>query len=212
VTSDPIPYPRAKWIFDRVLSGLLVLLLLPLYVILAVAITTDAIVSARDRGGVFYREPRISRGEPFELLKFRTLRAGVVRQVRARDDHASPYERESANLTWAGRRLLKPRYLDELPQLLNVLRGDISFVGPRPWPPAMVAKQSSDGLDYRDRIVAGLTGPAQITKGGGLPYAELDLAYVETCRTLGGWSLVRYDLGIIRRTLSVLVRGEGLSY
>ncbi len=75
------------------------------------------------------------------------------------------HEADEANLTWAGRRLLKPWYLDELPQLWNVLRGDMSLVGPRPWPPSMVANQVAKGLTYRNEFVAGWTGPAQVQKG-----------------------------------------------
>ncbi len=70
------------------------------------------IVSRDDRGGFFYREPRISRGRPFGLLKFRTLRRDALDQMRADDGHARLYEADPANLTWAGRRLLKPWYLD----------------------------------------------------------------------------------------------------
>ena len=76
----------------------------------------------------------------------------------------------------------------------------------------MVAKQVAEGLSYRNEIPAGLTGPAQVTKGSGLRYADLDLTYVERCRSLGSWALLRYDLTILWRTLGVSARGEGLSY
>jgi lipopolysaccharide/colanic/teichoic acid biosynthesis glycosyltransferase len=180
-------------------------------VLLAVlgTVLVDMLIVPRDRGPVLYREPRVSRGRTFGLLKFRTLRLDVLRRA---DGHARPLESDPSNLTWAGRRLLKPWYLDELPQLLNVLRGEISLVGPRPWPPAMVERQVASGQDYRNRVVAGLTGPAQLTKGIGVPYADLDLQYVETLRTQHGWRLVRFDIGILGRTLAVLARGEGLSY
>jgi len=123
-------------------------------------------------------------------------------------------ESDSANLTWAGRRILKPWYLDELPQLFNVLRGDMSLVGPRPWPPSMVRNQLAKGYDYRNHITAGWTGPAQVQKGITEPagYAELDLAYVEACRTRSGMRLVRFDLGILWRTVKVMARGEGLQF
>src|SRR5437870_1509216 len=79
--------------------------------------------------------------------------------------HARPHEADPENLTWVGRRVLKPWYVDEVPQLLNVLRGDISLVGPRPWPPELVEAQAAAGFAYRNEIAAGLTGPAQVTKG-----------------------------------------------
>jgi len=172
----------------------------------------DMIVARRDRGGFFYREPRISRGRLFGLLKFRTLKRDVLDEMRAAGGHARLYEAEPTNLTWVGGRLLKPWYLDELPQLLNVLRGDISLVGPRPWPPEMVRRQVAEGLDYRNRILAGLTGPAQVTKGEGIAYEDLDLRYLQCSSTLSSWALVRYDLRILWRTAVVIGRGEGLNY
>jgi exopolysaccharide production protein ExoY len=172
----------------------------------------DMIVSRRDRGGFFYREPRISRGRLFGLLKFRTLRRDVLEEMRDAGGPARLYESDPANLTWTGRRLLKPWYLDELPQLLNVLRGEISLVGPRPWPPEMVRRQVAEGLDYRNRILAGLTGPAQVTKGEGIAYADLDSGYLERTSSLSSWALVRYDVRILWRTAVVIARGEGLNY
>src|SRR6266700_2680004 len=188
------------------------MLLSPLIATLLTAMAVDMVLSRRDRGGFLYREPRISRGRVFGLLKFRTLRRDVLEQMRAVGGHARPYEADRGNLTWAGRRLLKPWYLDEVPQLVNVLRGDISLVAPRPWPPEMVRRQVAEGRDYRNRIPAGLTGPAQVTKGEGIPYEDLDSRYVEAWGTLSSWALVRYDLQILWQTLAVMARGEGLNF
>ena len=190
-------------------AATLLVLLSPVVVFVLTAMVANLLIARADRGPFLYREPRVSRGRTFELLKFRTLRSDALAQAGG---HAGPLEHDSANLTWSGRRFLKPWYLDELPQLFNVLRGDISLVGPRPWPPTLVARQVAAGRDYRNRIVAGLTGPAQVTKGSGQRYDDLDLGYVEACERLGGWSLARYDLGILRQTLAVIARGEGLNY
>ena len=124
------------------------------------------------------------------------------------------HEGDEANLTWAGRRLLKPWYLDELPQIWNVLRGDMSLVGPRPWPPSMVANQVAEGFTYRNEFVAGWTGPAQVEKGVTKPagYAELDVAYVELCRTSSGWTLVAHDLAILGARSSSWRRGRVCSF
>lgn len=187
----------------------MLLLLAPVIALVLLAIVLDVVLSRADRGPVLYREERVSRGRTFDLLKFRTLRRDPLAKAGG---HARPLEHDPANLTWAGRRLLKPWYLDELPQLVNILRGDISLVGPRPWPPALVERQVAEGHDYRNRVVAGLTGPAQVTKGSGQRYEDLDLVYIRACETLSAWSLVRYDVGILRRTLSVIARGEGLNY
>ena len=187
----------------------LLLLSLPVVAVVVVAFACDTALHARDRGGLLYREPRVSRGRTFGLLKFRTLRTDVLARAGG---HARLLEAEPANLTWLGRRILKPWYLDELPQLWNVLRGDISLVGPRPWPPQLVEQQRAEGLTYRDEVPAGLTGLAQLSKGSARLYADLDLEYVERVGALGSWALVRYDMEILARTIKVMARGEGLSY
>jgi lipopolysaccharide/colanic/teichoic acid biosynthesis glycosyltransferase len=191
--------PLAKRTLDVVVATPLLFLALPVFLVVFVGYA----------GRPFYREQRISHGRTFGLLKFRTLRKDVLARAAG---HARLLEADPANLTWLGRRILKPWYLDELPQLWNVLRGQISLVGPRPWPPQLVEQQRAEGLTYRDEVPAGLTGLAQLTKGSNQRYADLDLAYVEHTRTLGSWALVRYELGILVQTVSVLARGEGLSY
>jgi lipopolysaccharide/colanic/teichoic acid biosynthesis glycosyltransferase len=200
---------RSKRALDLTVAGGLLLLLVPLLLVVLAAFALDVLVAPRDRGPLLYRERRVSRGRPFDLLKFRTLRADVLDHAAG---HARLLEADAANLTWVGRKVLKPWYLDEVPQLLNVLRGDISLVGPRPWPPELVERQVAEGLSYRNEIPAGLTGPAQVTKGSGRRFADLDLVYVERLRTLSSAGLVRYDLEILIRTLRVIARGEGLSY
>ena len=204
--------PRAKRIFDVAVAASLLVALSPAIVAVLASMTLNMLVSPRDRGPFLYRERRISRGRPFDLLKFRTVRAEVL-DVAA--GHVRPHEAYAANLTWAGRRILKPWYLDELPQLVNVLWGDISLVGPRPWPPELVASQLSRGVDYRLLVPGGWTGPAQIAKGTELVEhgAEtLDLGYVDRCRRSSALSLIRYDVGILRETLRTMLRGEGMSY
>jgi lipopolysaccharide/colanic/teichoic acid biosynthesis glycosyltransferase len=162
----------------------------------------------RDRGRVLYRERRVSRGRSFDLLKFRTLREDVLVEANG---HVRPFESDLANLTWAGRRVLKPMYLDELPQLWNVLRGEMSLVGPRPWPEELVDRQLARGLDYRLRVPAGWTGPAQVAKGFSRDFEGLDLAYVELLETRPGWDVLRHDLRVLRETVRTMLRGEGLT-
>lgn len=202
----------AKRLLDLSCATLLLLLLTPILFVVVAAMALNMLFVPRDRGGFIYREARISRGRAFGLLKFRTLRTDVLAELHGAGSHARLHEGDLGNLTWAGRHVLKPWYLDELPQLVNVLRGDTSLVGPRPWPPEMVERQLAEGLSYRNEVRAGLTGPAQVTKGSGLRFADLDLRYVDTLRRLGGLALVRYDLQILWATVRVIVRGEGLSY
>jgi lipopolysaccharide/colanic/teichoic acid biosynthesis glycosyltransferase len=204
-----VPRPPAKRLLDLAVAAVLLLLFSPIVLAILGAFAVDVALVPRDRGPLLYREPRVSRGRTFGLLKFRTLRADVLAHAAG---HARLLEADPANLTRLGRRVLKPWYLDELPQLWNVLRGDISLVGPRPWPPELVERQRADGLTYRDDVPAGLTGLAQLTKGSDQPYADFDLAYIERCRTLGSWARVRYDMEILMRTVGVLARGQGLSY
>ena len=207
-------YPTPKLVLDKTLSTALLVVLSPLFAFLFVAMGLDGLLRRRDRGPWLYREPRISRGREFDLLKFRTLRRDVLDRIDPAESHARLHEADETNLTWAGRRILKPRYLDELPQTWNVFRGDMSLVGPRPWPPAMVAMQVEKGFTYRNEFVAGWTGPAQVEKGvtESSGYSVLDVAYVEACRRASAWQVIRNDLALLRRTVAVMAKGEGLRF
>jgi lipopolysaccharide/colanic/teichoic acid biosynthesis glycosyltransferase len=208
-TGAPVPIPAAKRVLDVGVSTALLVALTPVWAVVFTAVGLDMLGCRRDRGRVFYRESRVSRGRVFELVKLRTLREDVLVEAAG---HVRPYEADVENLTWAGRRVLKPFYLDELPQLVNVLRGDMSLVGPRPWPPELVDHQLARGVDYRLLVPAGWTGPAQVAKGSGAEFEALDEDYVRLLETGTTREIVRRDLRILWRTLGTMLRGEGLAY
>jgi lipopolysaccharide/colanic/teichoic acid biosynthesis glycosyltransferase len=207
-------YPTPKRILDKTLSASLLVVFSPVLAFVAGAMGADMLIRRSDRGPWLYREPRISQGQEFDLLKFRTLRRDVLEASAGEEPHARLLEADPANLTWAGRRVLKPWYLDELPQLWNVLRGEMSLVGPRPWPPSMVRSQVEKGITYRNEFVAGWTGPAQVRKGvtESAGYTELDAEYVRRCRHSRASAVVRMDLGLLWRSLVVIAKGEGLQF
>ncbi len=212
--AEEVPYPLAKRVFDRTVAAFLVLLLSPLLLLAFAVLAVDMLLVSHDRGRWLYRERRISRGREFEVLKFRVLREDVLAEIATKDDaYARLYEADHANLTGAGR-IIKRIYADELPQLFNILRGDISLVGPRPWPVTMVEAQVAKGLIYRLHVMAGWTGPAQVRKDSKAKSraTELDLEYVELCRTLSGPQLVAHDLRVIGQSLRTVLRGRGLRY
>lgn len=205
------PYPFLKRLTDKGIPLIILVLAAPVLAIILVCMGLDMVLRPADRGSWFYRERRISRGKEFDLLKFRVLREDILQKAAG---HARRYEGDLANLTWAGRHVLKKWYFDELPQLLNILKGDMSLVGPRPWPIAMFREQVGRGVEYRKFIRAGWTGPAQLQKGHPNPLGseKLDMQYLERCHTWNGWKLWQYDLGILYRTVRIMLEGQGLKY
>lgn len=162
-----------KRVMDIVLAVILLLVLWPFMLLTALAIYLY------DWGPVLYKQTRCSLyGKEFSIYKFRSMitdaeKDGVARLAGKSDDRITP----------VGKWIRKTR-LDELPQLLNVLRGDMSFVGPRPERPELVREYEKDlpEFDYRMHVKAGLTGYAQIYgKYNTVPYdkLKLDLYYVE---------------------------------
>lgn len=184
----------AKRLLDLALAAPVTVALLPLGVAISVAIKIDS------PGPVFFRQTRRGRGyRPFRVFKFRTLRHG------AGDPYAG-YEMASADdrITRVGR-LLRRFSLDEAPQLLNVLAGSMSLVGPRPldeWESA----RCLDGFEARFEVKPGLTGLTQTSGRNALSFADRgahDVAYVRE------WSL-REDVRILLATPRVVIAGEGL--
>ncbi len=208
VPPAPVAIRPAKLILDKFLALTLILLTAPLALAIMTAIIIDSLFRPEDRGSVFYSEVRISQGRPFPLYKFRIFKTGAIAKIRS-GAITKVIENDPANLTRVGR-FLKKYGIDELPQLTTVLKGDMSFVGPRPKPVAEYELQVAAGQWHRTVIRAGLTGPAQLMKGtkrGSVDEIAADIDYIEKCRTLPWWRLVAFDLDVLRRTVVLLAGG-----
>lgn len=190
------PLKRA---FDISVSSFLLLVSAPLFLMCAAA------VKATSRGPIFFRQERVSVGDvPFDILKFRTMRYVADPEEQARlDRRAQAVNLDDDRITPVGK-FLRNSHLDELPQLLNVLRGDMSIVGPRPERPYWVDQHTTEveGYRYRHRVPAGITGWAQVNGFWGDSSIEtrvrLDNRYIEN------WSLWR-DIVIGLRTIPTLL-------
>jgi lipopolysaccharide/colanic/teichoic acid biosynthesis glycosyltransferase len=179
---------------DLVIASAMLALSAPLLALAALAIKLES------HGPVFYRQRRVGlQGRPFELWKLRTMVRG------AETMGAGIYVLEGdARITRVGR-LLRRYSLDELPNLVNVLRGEMAVVGPRPTVQEQVDRYT-DRQRMRLEVKPGITGWAQINGRTSLPWPdriELDVWYVEH-RSL------RLDLRILARTARMLASGRGL--
>ena len=184
----------ARRAFDVVVAATGLIVSSPLLLLAIVAVKVES------RGGAFYRQRRVGlHGREFDVLKLRTMvhgaeHMGAGMAVNTGDDR----------ITRVGR-VLRRTSLDELPNLVNVLRGDMAIVGPRPTLPSQVA-QYTERERGRLAVRPGITGWAQVNGRASLPWTErieLDLWYIEH-RT---W---RLDLKILWRSAQLVVRGEGL--
>jgi exopolysaccharide biosynthesis polyprenyl glycosylphosphotransferase len=190
-----------KALFDRVGAGTILLLGLPALIAIAIAIRVTG------DGPVLFSQERVGRGgRTFRLYKFRSMRVGAesdLAELVNESDGVLFKIRHDPRITPLGR-WLRRHSLDELPQLINVLAGQMSLVGPRPPLPAEVAQY---GDDVRRRLVVkpGLTGLWQVSGRSDLSWEEsvrLDLRYVEN------WSLA-LDLQILWRTVFAVAKSSG---
>jgi len=188
-----------KRAFDLVVSGALIVVALPVVLLAALLIAVEG------GGPIIYRQERVGlRGGTFTVLKLRTMSQDAEKDGRA--EWASPND---ARVTRVGRWMRRTR-IDELPQLLNVLRGDMSFVGPRPERPEFVAMLTEQIPFYavRHSVKPGLTGWAQVRYSYGATVEqsvrklEYDLYYVKNHTLL-------LDLVVLFETVRVVLLGEG---
>lgn len=195
---------RAKRLFDIAVAGLALLFLLPAFLAIALAI------KLLDPGPVFFRHTRLGRkGVRFSCLKFRTMAVDADRRLErlltenphvAAEWFASQKLRRDPRVTPLGA-LLRKTSLDELPQLLNVLRGEMSIIGPRPITRAELLRYGRDRRYYL-LVRPGITGLWQASGRSSLGYEErvrLDRAYLEH------WSWLQ-EFRILALTLPALLR------
>lgn len=188
-----------KTVWEWLLALMLSILVLPLLAAAAMAIKAD------DRGPIFFRQTRVGRfGRHFQVIKLRTMRQNAEAagpQFAALDD---------PRVTRVGKFLRQTR-IDELPQLFNILRGEMALVGPRPERPEFVQQYSKDieFFDLRLSVRPGITGWAQIKEGytsdsdGTIEKLSFDMYYLKHMSPL-------FDLRIVLSTIATVVKCEGV--
>jgi exopolysaccharide biosynthesis polyprenyl glycosylphosphotransferase len=195
------PARATKRLFDIVASLFLMVLLTPLWVVLAIIIKRDS------PGPVMFRQERPGlRRRPFPIIKFRTMSVDAEarrQEVDPLNEHADTplfKARNDPRVTRVGR-YLRQRHLDELPQLVNVLLGHMSLVGPRPFP-----TEESDSLSPRRfEVRPGMTGLWQVS--GRIDLSHEDLLYLDAIY-VGSWSFW-WDMRILLQTPKVLIDRAG---
>lgn len=210
---NAVPIPRAKRIFDIFASILIIILLSPLIAVLLCIFVIEEIISPSARGSFFYTETRISQGKPFTLWKFRTFRTKALSDARSTGTiiHTKKLEQKKQNLTFTGR-IFRQIYMDEAPQIISVLLGDMSLVGPRPTNPENYEHDIREGYQAKRILKAGLTGRFQTRKHVKyqLNQESVDMEYADFCISRNGITIILYDLKILLDTALTVLRAEGL--
>ncbi|SFM12840.1 Undecaprenyl-phosphate glucose phosphotransferase [Paenibacillus sp. 1_12] len=192
-----------KRIIDIIASSLLILIILPVFVITAIAIKIDS------KGSIIYKQQRIGKnGKRFYMLKFRSMVTNadsLLKQIQNQNevDGIAFKMKEDPRITKVGR-FIRKYSIDELPQLFNVLLGNMSLVGPRPPLPYEVERYG-DWEWRRLEVLPGITGLWQVSGRSDLSFQQwmnLDIYYIEN------WSIA-FDIKILLKTLPVVLKGEG---
>lgn len=183
-----------KHFLDKVFSCLLLILLCPFFILICILIKLDS------KGPVIFIQQRVGKNQVlFDIYKFRTMIPNAINI-----GNGVYTEENDPRITRVGK-FLRKTSLDELPQLLNIFKGEMSFIGPRPTLEYQV-KQYSDFQKKRLLMKPGVTGLAQINGRNSISWPErikYDVQYVEN------WSL-GFDIKILFRTFSVIFKREGL--
>ena len=200
MTTVPRTYLVHKRCLDVLISSVVLLVLAPALLLIAVAVLLDS------RGPILFRQSRIGRdGRVFQMLKFRTMVDGAERMGTGLFSYA-----DDDRVTRVGR-VLRQASLDELPQLWNVLRGEMSLVGPRPPVVNELGPYDSlsDEVRVRFTVPPGITGLAQVSGRNELEWPEkfvYDLEYVRRFNSAG----VLEDVRLLFKTLVVVLTGRGV--
>lgn len=190
-----------KPLIDRVIGGFLILMAAPLLAVVAILVRTTL------GPGVIFRQPRVGRnGIPFTVFKFRTMRPDRRRAnvpIAFPDRRRTHKSAEDPRHTSLGR-FLRRWSLDELPQLFNVVKGQMSLIGPRPELPSVVANYKP-WQHRRHDVMPGLTGLWQVVARGDGPMelrTDLDIAYINSVS-------LALDIQILAATISALITKHG---
>ena len=202
--------PGTKVVFDKVVSLFVLLVTSPISLVICLASFAESAMSPPARGGLFHDEVRVSAGRPFTLYKFRILTKDGEQAIRdgAVPKHVENDPRYLTRIGWA----LKKVGFDELPQLISVLIGTMSLVGPRPKPIPEYEQEIERGNVFRAQLRAGLTGPTQAMKGTsrtGEEKVKAEFDYLELIRSGSRRQIAATDISTLFRTIRVVLGAYG---
>jgi lipopolysaccharide/colanic/teichoic acid biosynthesis glycosyltransferase len=214
---------RIKYLLDRIFAWILLIILGPFILFVVFLIKIEGVFKPKNAGPAFLTEPRISEGRVIRMVKFRTVNMSHVRWIRQKPESRSA-SYATKNRTRVGKVIMNT-YLDEMPQLWNIARGEMSFVGPRPDSLQMHNKTVQDGFMYRKYLRGGLLGITQACKGNethrrlfrkmARHYTDrrtfpqmLDEFYLRWIVKNPPSKILRLDMFIVRKSLRTFFVGE----
>lgn len=205
-----VDLPVLKRVFDLFFSLLLLLALSPLILFILVWIILEWIFVPASRGPLFYKEKRISKGGEFDFFKFRIFTKEALKNAPNENGiiHTKPLEQEKKNMTYYGR-FLKQVYMDELPQFFNIIKGDMTLIGPRPTNVENCKRMYNNGTYTKFRMKCGLTGPYQILKGTDANQKQVDQNYINFVKESAGLKVLFFDLKILFKSVLKILKAEG---
>lgn len=209
---DEIPFPICKRIFDLIMTTLIGVIFLPIIIVIILFYLVETLFKKKSWGPLLYSETRVSQGKQFTVYKFRvfTIEA-ITRAINKGIVHTKELERDDDNLTTLGK-ALKQVYLDELPQLYNIIKGDMTLVGPRPTNIENYNRLVAERKMAKKILRAGLTGYFQSHKGFDLQMDQndIDMKYASFLQNANCFQILWYDFKIILISIKTVLRAEGI--
>jgi lipopolysaccharide/colanic/teichoic acid biosynthesis glycosyltransferase len=208
----PLDDRLAKVVFDKSVAALLLTAAAPVLLLLKIAYLVEGWLIPENKGPMFFSYNAVSAGKVFPKYKIRLIKTKFIDPEGAKrgDWHAYAAEWSPETRTIVGR-FVKKFYLDELPQFYNILRGDMSVVGPRPLAVHHYERDRKQGNITRFLIKGGMLGLGHVMKGTpqmGDPVYEYE--YIDKYLKLSSFGLLWLDLKIIARGIRVVLKGKGL--
>lgn len=196
---------------EQILGVILFLLMLPVFLVIVLCMVLEGLINPQSRGPIIYSEVRFTKGNPFNIYKFRTVLHKTINSVGYEDKDIKAVECHEKNQTAVGN-VLKKVYMDELPQIINIIKGEMSFVGPRPLAKKYYLHLKNLGNVAKDELKAGWTGPWQSEKGylkTDEDIVRVENEYLEKMKNLSFVGRFIYKFKIIMKTFRII--GEAKS-
>lgn len=210
--SNPLEDKYLKIIFDKILSLLFLIFTSPLIFIIFILYKLEGLIIHENKGPVFYYYYAVSKGIKFKKYKIRVIKQSAIDKNLAKKGNWLAYKNEwdPSQRTYVGG-FVKKYYLDEIPQFLSILKGEMSIVGPRPISEIHYKRDLQQGNISRKLIKGGLIGYGHINKGKssfGDPYYEYK--YIDIYLNSSPIQLLIFDIKILFKAFALIFKGQGL--